>query len=88
MNYKDYIVRNTKLIQDGKISNENDISTVAHHVRWANQLSDRLDKLDPEQRQIAMQNIINVMNDDYKALGFIIDEDNEITEEIPTMGGM
>ena len=83
MNYIDYINRNKSVID--QISSEETKVAMLHHIRWALELASRLDKLDYDKRDEAINNIIRVMNDDFKAAGFEIEEDLEKTQEIPTL---
>ena len=47
---------------------------VAQDLIWANQLAARLDLLDYEQRNAAITQLHQVLDDDYAAMGFEIEE--------------
>ena len=49
------------------------------NINWARELSSRLDQLDYDQRQVAIENIHRIMDEDYVAMGFELNETSSRT---------
>jgi hypothetical protein len=43
-------------------------------IKWARELSQRIDQLDYDQRDLAIEQMIKVLDDDYVAMGFELAE--------------
>ena len=83
MHYMDYINRNSNILN--QISSEGTKGVMIQHIQWALELVKRLDSMDYDQKQEAISKIVSVMNEDFKAAGFEVNEDLEATAEVPTL---
>ena len=83
MHYMDYINRNSNILN--QVSSEGTKAVMIQHIQWALELVKRLNSMDFDQQQEAISKIVSVMNEDFKAAGFELNEDLEATAEIPTL---
>ena len=48
------------------------------NIKWARELSSRLNHLDPDQRDIAIKKMHKILDDDYVAMGFELKQSKTI----------
>ena len=71
--YLSKIERNANVVDRAPRNIKNECLT---NIRWARDLSQRLENLDYQEREQAIQKIHEILDEDYKRMGFSLEQHN------------